>query len=228
MDFINDQPITPSSIIICTDSLSSIQALQNPKSNRKELLLEILFLIHQLIIKNVLVTITWIPSHCGICGNDEADRAAKKAAKSHVSPINLGLSVNECYHLLNNVVTKAWYKELDIYGRNHDWNGKPVKGGLFLPVPYHLSSLITRLRTDSYYCKFRKLYCNCDQVLNILHIFSGCTYINHEFSTFIDKLRQQGQTFTYETVLAQNDAGDWNTLITFAQEIAKSTIGHLF
>lgn len=63
---------------ICTDSLCSINCIKNPKSKN----------IYAETIKKVLkkqkhpTIIIWVPSHCGIKGNELADKAAKRAHHS--------------------------------------------------------------------------------------------------------------------------------------------------
>ena len=228
LDFINDCPKSITSVIIFTDSLSSIQALQIPGTSRTELIYEILFLIHQIHLKNTHVTVAWIPSHCGIHGNEVVDHAAKKAGESQDAPItNLGLSLNEGINLLKQAIHEIWHNELTCYCNDHVWDPRPVKKGLFLQVPYHLSSLIFRLRTEAYYCKYREQYCKCKQVLKLMHIFEGCIYIHHEFSKIIQDLKEQKKSFDYETIFMPENQ-DWSMLIQFAQTLMTCSVGYLF
>ncbi|KAG5866733.1 hypothetical protein JTB14_015380 [Gonioctena quinquepunctata] len=72
--------------VICTDSLSSVQALQDPFS-RDPLVRIILARIHWLRSQNESVTFLWIPSHYGIAGNELVDSAAKEAAQEDIAGI---------------------------------------------------------------------------------------------------------------------------------------------
>jgi ribonuclease HI len=67
------------SCVIYSDSRSSLQAIQRPRSPVK-LVREISELIAILHDQGVTVSFCWIPSHVGIEGNELADKAAKRAA----------------------------------------------------------------------------------------------------------------------------------------------------
>ena len=58
--------------VVFTDSLSSIHAFQNLTTNAHYLV----YYIRQLLTRQPNVTIEWVPSHCGITGNERADSLA--------------------------------------------------------------------------------------------------------------------------------------------------------
>ena len=67
-------------VVILTDSLSAIQALQTGKGHsRPDKLLTISSLIDTVLRKNINLTIDWCPAHCNVLGNEIADAAAKAA-----------------------------------------------------------------------------------------------------------------------------------------------------
>jgi len=71
---------------IFSDSKSVLSALQNVSCNNKSshLILEIRHQIKQIVEKNGSIKLIWIPSHCGIEGNETADPLAKEAPKYEV------------------------------------------------------------------------------------------------------------------------------------------------
>ncbi|XP_025262528.1 uncharacterized protein LOC112637311 [Camponotus floridanus] len=79
---------------IFSDSKSVLTALQNISCNNKSshLLLEIRHQIKLINESNGSVKLVWIPSHCGIKGNEMADALAKEAPKFGIDyPINTSI-----------------------------------------------------------------------------------------------------------------------------------------
>ena len=78
----------PLSCLICTDSMSLVDAIdKNNWKDPDECLKQIKTTISRL---TTHITLLWIPSHCGIPGNDEADELAKQG--SDMPQDNVGVS----------------------------------------------------------------------------------------------------------------------------------------
>ncbi len=108
--------------LICSDSLSSLQAIQNKntKSN-PELIPQILQTAQQLVNMGNNITLLWIPAHVGIPGNEKADKLAKNAlshptitipnthtkdeVKSHIAQ-----SIKAAQALKYTSTKQSWYK----------------------------------------------------------------------------------------------------------------------
>jgi len=69
----------PGSTVICSDSLSSLIAI-GKSGQKNEMIRRLRSLFHDLYEKGNNVKFFWIPSHCGIEGNESADNEAKNAA----------------------------------------------------------------------------------------------------------------------------------------------------
>jgi ribonuclease HI len=65
-------------IFIFSDSQATLKALSNPKVT-SSLVAECLYALAALASLNE-VTLVWVPGHCGIPGNEEADRLARQAS----------------------------------------------------------------------------------------------------------------------------------------------------
>jgi len=85
-------------IVIYTDSLSSIMASLNRKTKDADAI-HLANLIYE---KRGKVNIAWVPSHCGIPGNERADQLAKVSINANVD-IFEPISKNDAFHLVKKI-----------------------------------------------------------------------------------------------------------------------------
>ena len=105
LTYLIDIPQSIFRILICVDSRSVLQSIRFYNGNsHNPLLHEICHLIHVLICKGSDLTFCWVPSHCGIRGNELADKCAKIGARNEAcaSSLKIPLTLPESYHLLKN------------------------------------------------------------------------------------------------------------------------------
>ena len=101
-------------IVIFTDSLSSVEAIQSQTSDSKpNLILRILKILKALQLQNCPVTIAWIPSHVGIIGNERADALCKEATSHPTVDIEVGKELKDAYKDIDKHITTLWQKEYD-------------------------------------------------------------------------------------------------------------------
>lgn len=95
-------------VVILTDSLSAIQALQSGKGHaRPDKLQAIQKLINTIIRKNINLSIDWCPAHCSIVGNELADAAAKSGANVG-KQLEIKTSKTEAYNIIKRKIRQRW------------------------------------------------------------------------------------------------------------------------
>ena len=123
---------TNSNIIILSDCRAALQSLQ---SEARDEVVEIIFRnLGQLQTNNTLA-LQWIPAHCGLFGNEEADRLAKDGSSKPQPPAKI--SFQETKTLLKNSTSKAWKNRINI---------KYLKDNIH-DLPRNFQTTIFRLRT---------------------------------------------------------------------------------
>ena len=106
---LNQEERLPNNTVFLTDCRSILQSLQSPGGDqifsniRQEL---------SLLKNKTSVTLQCIPSHCGVGGNEEADRLSKMGSKleQSVQP----MSYSEAKTILRNNFRTEWQQRLDI------------------------------------------------------------------------------------------------------------------
>ncbi|KAI5738278.1 hypothetical protein M8J77_004905 [Diaphorina citri] len=167
--------------MLYSDSLSALQSIQNVFSSNP-----IAQEIRNILVKNKHVFslhFTWVPSHVGIPGNEEADRLAKEALSSTSPPINT-IPINDFKRFLKSKILTTWNMEwinlADNKLRQIKEDNKPWHPPFSMSRKEQVS--ITRLRighTNLTHCFLMKKdnppqceVCNCR--LTVLHILKFC------------------------------------------------------
>ena len=99
--------IQPEDLVIFTDSQSALEAIESHKDKPSILIEELLSNCHNTSIKfNINITLQWIPGHCGIFGNEQADALAKLG--SNMPQINKETSFNTAKSLAKKYSKQTW------------------------------------------------------------------------------------------------------------------------
>lgn len=165
-------------MVIATDSLSNIMALENPKNCDS-----ITNLIRKKILNsNKCFTIMWVPSHIGIIGNEAADKAAKESLNGIVEDDSITssdvqrLSLNKLLLYTN----EKWRTSVNKYCRVKD---SMHKWSVVDSFSRRDSIVITRLRighsrlTHGYHVlRQEPPICVCGVLLTISHILESCLF----------------------------------------------------
>ena len=101
--------------IIFSDSKSALQSVCNSFSSNP-IVTEIHRWISMVQSLNKNITFCWVPSHVGVRGNEEADRAAGEIAASDAHVPNMALPHRDYYAQFNQDMHKKWQQS---------WNNQP-------------------------------------------------------------------------------------------------------
>ena len=152
-----------------TDSLSSIQALQNYPKQRFTAQNKIARKISNLIHEGKCIAIGHIPSHCGIKGNDLADKFANNATKKESIDVKMSYTRKEAYKIL----WDSCKTNFEDFPSNLDY---PELRGIYPDITQ--SELITlrkmRTRSSRLWAPFETLICSCGKEIHFTHIFENC------------------------------------------------------
>ena len=176
--------------VILTDSLSVIQGIQAAPKLRFQQHQEILNFINYFRLQNINVEVAYVPSHCGVEGNERADRAANNAARNangdHVVR-NIGYTRREAYAILNTSTHKDYYyfPYTITYG---------TAKGIFPNLVPNYNILIRKLRVNRCAYKWNNYKCTCGHDINLNHLFDGCPPL----SQLTENLRAFKQTHGLE------------------------------
>ena len=96
----------PGKFLICSDSLSSLQALQQRIGN-SALVCKIQTLISQLLLRGYQLVFIWIPGHAGVPGNEAADAAAKLACRLP-RPCTASVPYTDAQRFLRHHLLSGW------------------------------------------------------------------------------------------------------------------------
>ena len=171
-------------VTIFSDSLSSINAI-NSYTSKHKIVNEIRFVLHEMKLQKISVTLCWIPSHIGLEGNEKADMYAKEA-KGRPASTEL-IPVEDYIRYSKSMVKEKWTN----YWREnyHDDRSKELKDTVDLwPSSYQKdrkkSTTLTRLRIGHTRLTHGYLMCNphdpvpmcdtCNVQVTIKHILMMC------------------------------------------------------
>jgi ribonuclease HI len=82
---INKRHLARKNVVLLIDSVAAIQAVANEEYKDKKIVLA-RYEIKSLQTKGVKVILQWVPSHCGLLGNEKADFLAKLGSHKKQPP----------------------------------------------------------------------------------------------------------------------------------------------
>ena len=140
--FLLSRRVSNATILICSDSMSSLQSIQN-RVRQYWIAAEIRDLIDELqSLFNTTVLLAWVPAHCGIEGNEAADSLAKMGSAQETVSIELDMSLSVAAHQLVRSARFAW--QLEAMRSVSEWSRNFVAlGNCQLFADRHTSQFMT-------------------------------------------------------------------------------------
>ena len=203
--------------LIITDSCSVLQAIQSKTFGKHYILSRVLLLYHRLTLSGLIIHFLWVPSHCGIIGNETADYLTKSVFRSNDESFKSDVQIIE-------LETKLTYSEVKSIIRHHcleKWNQKyiqPTTGSqyksLFPDVqsknPKHHNNQIFRLQTGhcrlNYHlhriAKHQTGLCQvCNVPESVSHFLFHCPHYFHFRSVMKNYVDNMGLKFDLHNIL---------------------------
>ena len=175
-------------VVIYSDSRSAIEAIKS-YINKHSIVLQIRTKLHEMKNKRITITLCWIPSHVGIQGNEDADKAAKEAIG--IPNILSILPIEDWLTTINATIKNNWQNEW-----SNSFNNNKLKSIKATTKPWQSSSqknrrqevVLTRLRIGHSNITHGHLMCTphnpppecdtCRVQVTIKHILAECTKYN--------------------------------------------------
>ena len=210
---------------ICTDSKSSLQALERTHDFTHPGVYDIFQLVHSLSYDQH-VTFLWIPGHYGIAGNDLADKLAKEGASSP-DTTEEPLALSDALHLLN--VHYAAYLQ-HRWEETHASHMFRIKPKLSMWDSCYQSCrerevLLTRLRCGHTRLTHSHLFSrsdppscgSCNTRLTVEHILISCSALARSRQRIKNYLAPRHLSLSLPTLLG-NDPGLTDLVLDFVLE----------
>ena len=227
LTFINDLPRTFPEIAVFTDSKSSLESLRSKGKNRREMSLEIEMLIYQLHQKDSTVFFQWIPSHCGIYGNEVVDKAAKDGAQLLNVTNDVKFTVSEAKCKVKKVIKNEWKSQYCNLAQERNWIVTDVdQDGTCPHLTRHQTPVFYRLRAKTYRTQYTNQNCICGNQLSYNHIFS-CNHIVPMLADTNKIARENTIPLSPKTLLTKHPTIGWTLVRNFIRELCQTDIGHL-
>ena len=193
---------------IFTDSYSCLVAINNLTEH--PIITRILIILSHTSLK---ISLCWVPSHCGVFGNVQADTLAKKALSSlYIEDIKLPKF--DLIRQLKSRIYSTWQTEFNqaplykikasvghwitSYNKNRKYETVLARLRLNCVREIHL---VPRIEGTF------PLHCNCDgSRLSLYHIFFNCGYYINQRTDLIYMLQKDRKEFNLKSLLEDNQS----------------------
>ena len=213
-------PSKAQNIVIFTDSLSALQALESGNHCSAELA-QINLDTNQLMTSHeVRIVMQWIPGHSNIPGNDKADKLAKKGARQE-QPFT-PTSMRTVKQLLKSAKTEEWLNRWAM-GKT----GREIYKHMATPNPKDNINLLER-RDQSTIFRLRTKHIQLNNHLNRIQPQHSpeCQLCSHPYETVEHHLFECPALDSARKLLLPPRPDKWNTLYGTKQQLTNTCKYH--
>ena len=205
-------------VAILTDSLSCIQALKARPKHRFQLQNKAAVLIDRILRRGQIVELFHVPSHCGVTGNEIADRVAKNATKLNRT-LYMPYTRKEAYAL----IMMQCKKDKTLFPTYQLF---PTPNGTYPNLPTENIILIRRLRVKISPCNYTIFNCKCNKRIKYEHLFEGCIGFKNETKDLL--LYMKDKELTPTTILNKHTCFSWEPARLLCETIMKTSYSYCF
>ncbi|GBN44094.1 hypothetical protein AVEN_93695-1 [Araneus ventricosus] len=176
--------------IIYTDSFSVLKSLDSVHDHTHPLVFNVLDILENLASQGFIIYLCWIPSHVGILGNEQADKAAKSASISK----NGTVPISDFKTHIKLLLYSKWQEHWNVETENKLHAVKPTVESWPSLKNRKADTVLTRLRIGHTRFTHRHLLlgdpapmcseCNC--IMSVHHILSACSNFNSQRLRFFN------------------------------------------
>jgi ribonuclease HI len=233
LDYYKNKNDTPAAITIVTDSLSSLQALAGGRTDaRPDLLEQIQIHIGRLAALGTRVSFQWIPSHVGLRGNEEADKAASAGARGGAYPrVGPPPSYTETRNKLRAAIWEDWEEEYGHLQNSRQWSdvGPPLKQNnktMFHDYPISIQKIMIRMAINRHKTIYTSALCLCGSEPSFDHCLQ-CPNNNIIFASISQKLKDANISLLNRTAIQHLVKNNVKLLSEVACCIYQSQLGNV-
>ena len=181
--------------------------------------------------KGTYIQYQWVPSHCGLIGNEISDRAAKAGAnKIGPTDIHFQLFLYDLLKKINHAAWSLWDKDFRETALSRKWNITTCQGSSKVTLFSHLeptvASQIIRIRAISWKTKFIATRCPCqEQTISFQHCLFGCSYFHNHFEPLRNLFRNDSNQLSLLQNVTKDSPNGWDPIILAAKLTISSEVG---
>ncbi|KAJ8004353.1 hypothetical protein DPEC_G00158290 [Dallia pectoralis] len=117
------EDVAPCRVVICSDSAAVLSSVMDGRSDREDILGEMMGILLRLERQGVVVRFGWVPAHAGVEGNEVADLVAKSAVRRTEVDVRVALGRREVKALIREAGIAVWERQWGEGGKGRHFRG---------------------------------------------------------------------------------------------------------